>query len=167
MEAAVFAAGRPVAEHELEALLPDGADVLESLQRIAGFWGGRGVFFGRADGGWVARSRKEIVPVASVETSKRLSKAAVATLAVIAMHQPVTVAQIEKVRAVKLGRGILEGLKDAGLVAEVGRRSGSGQAPTYGVTMKFLETFDLQSLADMPTPEEAFALDVVADGSQS
>lgn len=164
VEAAVFAAGRPVTEQELAALLPDGADVHESLNRIAIFWEGRGVFFGRTGEGWVARARKEIVPSAGVEASRRLSRAAIATLAVIAMHQPVTVAQIEKVRAVKLGRGMLEGLKDAGLVTEVGRRSGSGQAPTYGVTLKFLETFDLQSLADMPTPEEAFALDVLDQG---
>lgn len=163
VEAAIFAAGRPVSEAELVRLLPVGADVSASLKRVEAFWAERGIRVLKGQDGWSVQAVRELVPDAMSLSSRTMSKAAVATLAVIAMHQPVTVTQIERIRGVKLGRGIIEGLKTAGLISEMGRRSGTGQAATYGVTVKFLERFDLESLSDMPTPEEVFALDIADD----
>ena len=160
IEAAIFAYGGPVEERELARLLPDGVDIAASLQRISDFWKGRGVEIVRGSDGWRARPRTDLVPRPEDERSRKLSSAAVATLAVIAMHQPVTIPQIETVRGVKLARGIIEGLRRAGLIVEMGRMRGTGQPVAYGVTVEFLERFDLDSLSDMPTSEEAFMLDL-------
>jgi len=161
VEAALFAAGRPVTESELAALLPRGADVAGTLARVAAFWKGRGISVAKTADGWTMQGDASLLPEETRLSNRRLSPAAIATLAVIAMHQPVSVPQIEKVRGVKLARGIVDSLKDAGLVAELGRRQGTGQAVPLVVTEKFLERFDLESLSDLPTSEEVFALDLI------
>lgn len=160
IEAAVFAAKAPVKEKDLAKLLPDSADIKGALQRIAAFWSDRGVRVQEGVDGWSVRTAEEYMPERQTAGSRRLSTASIATLAVIAMHQPVTVQQIERIRGIKLGRGIIEGLKTAGLVVEMGRRGGSGQPIAYGVTLTFLERFDLESLSDLPTSEEAMMLDL-------
>lgn len=160
IEAALFAAGRPVTVAEIEKLLPAGVDVLSALRRIQEFWSGRGITLEKTPDGWVMRADTSILPEDTPLAVRRLSEAAIATLAVIAMHQPVTLSQIEKTRGVKLARGIMDSLLRAGLVIEEGRLPGTGGAVLYGVTERFLERFDLESLADLPTAEEAFLLDL-------
>lgn len=160
VEAALFAAGRVVTINEIAALLPHGVDVQASVRRVQEFWADRGIQLEKHADGWVMRANVALLPEDTPLTVRRLSEAAIATLAVIAMHQPVTLAQIEKTRGVKLARGIIESLLRSGLVFEAGRASGTGGAISYAVTEKFLERFDLQSLADLPTAEEAFLLDL-------
>lgn len=160
IEAALLAAGRPIKEPELARHLPHGVDVRASLERIAAFWKDRGINLHQVAAGWVMEARTELLPEATPLTGRKLSEAAIATLAAIAMHQPVTIPQIEKIRGVKVLRAIIDSLVAGGLVEEVGRKSGTGRAIAYAVTQKFLERFDLESLAALPTPEEAFLLDL-------
>jgi segregation and condensation protein B len=164
VEAALFAAVRPVQEREFAVLLPDGSDVYGALRRVAAFWEGRGILVLCGPDGWTMRTRTDLLPDASSKL-RRFTDAAGATLIAIAMHQPVTVQQIEAIRGVKLARDIVEGFEKAGLVRAVGRRRGSGRAVMWEVTEKFLEWAELDQLSDLPSPEEAMMLDLVADGS--
>ena len=163
IEAALLSSVRPIKEGEFAALLPAEADVVGAIARIKEFWSGRGGEVKKEDGGWTLRARSELLPADQrLGSGRRLSEQAIATLAVIAMHQPITVKQIETARGVKLGRGVLDGLLEAGLVELVGRRRGTGQAAAYGTTARFLERTGLGALQDLPTPEEAFALDLAS-----
>lgn len=163
IEAALLAASKPIKEADLSRLLPEGTDVSGSIARLEAFWSTRGGEVRKEEGGWVLKARPQLLPTDHrLGSGRRLSEQAIATLAVIAMHQPITVKQIETVRGVKLGRGVLEGLVEAGLVAVTGRRRGTGQAVAYGTTARFLERTGLNALADLPTPEEAFALDLAS-----
>lgn len=161
IEAALFAASRPLKPERLSEILPAGADVVGAIERICAFWKGRGIQVVHEGGGYLMRARAELLPAeARLGSGRKLSEQAVATLAVIAMHQPVTLKQIETVRGVKLGRVVLDALVDAGLIEVVGRRRGTGTAAAYATTAKFLDRTGLSSLSDLPTPEEAFSLDL-------
>lgn len=160
VEAAIFGAGRAVSEKELRAILPEGTDVASIMTSINMFWAKRGIHLEGGPDGWLFTADKEFLPQDSGLSSRRLSGAAIATLAAIAMHTPATVVQIEKVRGVKVARPIIDSLVDAGLIAEVGRGRGAGKAVAYGVTELFLQRFGLRALADLPTSEEAFLLDL-------
>lgn len=163
IEAALLASHRPIKESEFANLLPEGTDVRGAILRLEAFWRDRGGEIRKDDGGWALHANVDMLPADQrLGSGRRLSEQAIATLAVIAMHQPITVKQIETVRGVKLGRGVIESLVDAGLVGVVGRRRGTGQAIAYGTTGKFLERAGLNALSDLPTPEEAFALDLAS-----
>ena len=160
VEAAIFAAGRAVSEKELREVIPAGADLGPIMASIAKFWSTRGIRLEGSSEGWFFKADQTLLPQDNGLSSRRLSTAAIATLATIAMHTPATVAQIEKVRGVKVARPIIDSLVDAGLIAEVGRGRGAGKAVAYGVTELFLQRFGLRALADLPTSEEAFLLDL-------
>lgn len=161
VEALLAASPAPVPGPRLAALLPEGTDVAACLGRIAAFWEGRGLVLERGPEGVRLRARAELVPEEAAGVGRRLSEGAVATLAAIAVHQPIAVPQIEAVRNVRLARGIVESLERAGLVEEVDRRRGTGRAKLYGTTPRFLETIGLEALSDLPTPEEIMHLDIV------
>ena len=161
IEALVVASPRPLALAEIKRALPHGTDVEGALGRISGFWEGRGAELVETPDGFTIRARAGLAPVEKVGQARRLSESAMATLAVIAMHQPISVAQIEKVRSVKLARGIIEWLVEAHLVEEVDRRRGTGRAKLYGTTDAFLRATGLSALSDMPTPEEVIHTDIV------
>lgn len=166
IEAALFAAGRPVRESEIAELLPAGVDVPGALARISGFWAGRGIVVRRSSEGWAMLPERSILPERRADPVRALSEAAIATLAAVAMHQPITVTGIERVRGVKLARGILESLEGAGLVSKSGEnRRGTGRAPYYVVTETFLERFGVDSLADLPTSEEALLELGISEGT--
>jgi segregation and condensation protein B len=88
------------------------------------------------------------------------SEAELATLAVIAMREPATVSEIEEIRKVALSRGVVEALVNRGWIRAALRRTDAGRAVAYETTETFLDAFGLESVADMPTPEEAIALDL-------
>jgi len=161
IESLLVAAQRPVAPAEIAALLPEGSDVASAIERIAAFWAGRGVQLVRGPEGLSLKARKECLPPDNEANARRLSEGAIATLAVIAMHQPLTVPQIEAVRRVKLARGIIESLEASGLIEEVDRRRGTGRAKLYGTTEGFLRMTGLEALSDMPTPEEVLHTEIV------
>ena len=160
IEAAIFAASRPVLERELQVLLPEGVDVHAALKSIAAFWSKRGVEVVRTPSGWIMRAREDLLPEEQSTTLRRLSDAAGATLMTIAMHQPITVQQIETIRGVRLARGIVESLEGSGLVRSVGRKGGSGRAVMYEVTERFLDWAGLDQLSDLPSTEEAMMLEL-------
>ena len=161
IEALLAASDGPVPLVEIAAVLPAGTDLAGCLDRIGGFWEGRGIELHREDGGAWLRAREALVPPRPEPAARRLSQEAIATLAVIAMHQPVAVAQIERVRRVRLARGLVESLVETGLVEEVDRRRGTGRAKLYGTTPAFLTLVGIGSLSEMPTPEDVLHNEIV------
>ncbi len=155
-EAVIFAAEQPVPEAELAARLPEGTDVTALLAELAEHYRGRGVELTAAAGGWTFRTAADIAPILRAERPqpKRLSRAAMETLAVIAYHQPVTRPEIEEVRGVSLGKGTLDVLLEAGWVKPGKRREAPGRPLTWVTTDAFLEHFSLNALADLPGIEE-------------
>lgn len=158
VEALLLAAPGPVALDEIGRHLPGGLPEAEEIvSRLKAFWSGRGMEIRTRDRTVaLAPSPACLRELAETQGKKarRLSQAAVETLSYIAMHQPVTLADVERGRGVKLFKGVMESLLDAGMVRVSARRTDSGRALTYVTTDAFLEHFGLSALTDLPTPEE-------------
>jgi len=156
LEALLFAAAEPIAEPALRRHLGDDVDLGRLLGELAESYAGRGVNLARLGGGWAFRTAPDLAPRLRRErpVARKLSRAAVETLAVIAYHQPVTRAEIEEVRGVGLGKGTLDTLVEAGWVRPKGRRPTPGRPLTWVTTPGFLAHFGLDSLADLPGIDE-------------
>jgi segregation and condensation protein B len=152
VEALLFAAEAPLGLADLTGRLPQGADVEAALAALAQRYSGRGVELDCVAGRYRFRTAPDLAYLMSEvrEAPRRLSRAALETLAIIAYHQPVTRAEIESVRGVGLSRGTLDHLLELGWVRMRGRRRTPGRPVTYGTTDAFLEHFSLASLADLP-----------------
>jgi segregation and condensation protein B len=155
-EALLFAAADPVTPRALAELLPEGADARATVAALQGALAGRGVEIAEVAGGWQLRTAADLAPILRkrFEVPRRLSRAAVETLAIIAYHQPVTRAEIEDIRGVALGQGTLDALAEAGFVEPKGRRETPGRPTTWGTTRQFLAHFGLASLKDLPRLDE-------------
>lgn len=156
VEALLVASSAPVGIDELAVAL-DGSDVEVILARLAEFWSGRGMTISRKNGAVALVPSPECVrSLAEAEGKKarKLSQAAVETLSYIAINQPVSLADIEKARGLKLFKGVMDSLLDAGFVRVAARRTDSGRAVSYVTTDAFLEHFGLSALSDLPTPDE-------------
>jgi segregation and condensation protein B len=155
-EALLFAAAEPVTPKALAEVLPEGADVRATVAALQAALAGRGVEIAEVAGGWQLRTAADLAPLLRkrFEVPRRLSRAAVETLAIIAYHQPVTRAEIEDVRGVALGQGTLDALAEAGFVEPKGRRETPGRPTTWGTTKQFLAHFGLASLKDLPRLDE-------------
>jgi segregation and condensation protein B len=156
IEALLFAAAEPLGEAALAQHLEAAADVSELLRELADTYAGRGVNLVRLAGGWAFRTAPDLAPKLRIErpVARKLSRAAVETLAVIAYHQPVTRAEIEEIRGVALGKGTIDALMEAGWVRPRGRRAGPGRPLLWVTTPKFLVHFGLDSLHELPGVEE-------------
>jgi segregation and condensation protein B len=156
LEALLFAAAEPVGEAALALRLGEEADVGGLLRALAEHYAGRGVNLVRAAGGWTFRTAPDLAADLRIEreVARKLSRAAVETLAVIAYHQPVTRAEIEQIRGVAVARGTLDALLEAGWVRPRGRRDSPGRPLNWGTTPAFLAHFGLDSLADLPGIDE-------------
>ena len=156
LEAMLFAALEPVDEATLAARLPAGCDVAELLGRLAEDYAGRGVNLTRVAGKWALRTAEDLSAHLTVETKvpRRLSRAAVETLSIIAYHQPVTRTEVEEIRGVAMSRGTLDTLLEAGWIRPVGRRRTPGRPMTWGTSPAFLDHFGLNSVADLPGIDE-------------
>lgn len=156
IEALLFASAVPLPIGDIERSLPD-VDVRGALASLGAFWSGRGMSL-QVKGGEAslvpAPECVRAVAEAEGKKARRLSPAAVETLCYVAMHQPVSLADIERGRGVKLFKGVMDALLDAGFVRVSARRTDSGRAVAYVTTDAFLEHFGLSSLTDLPTPEE-------------
>ena len=152
LEAVLFAAAEPLSERALGERLPDGADPLPVLAALEAHYAHRGVNLIRAGGGWAFRTAPDLASLLVRERKvvRKLSRAAVETLAIIAYHQPATRAEIEEIRGVGLSRGTLDTLFEAGWVRPRGRRKTPGRPVTWGTTEAFLHHFDLAALGDLP-----------------
>lgn len=155
-EALVFASAEPVSEGFLIDRLPRGTDVGALMERIAQTYASRGVNLIRIADRWAFRTAADLSFVIRKDENeaKKLSRAALEVLAIIAYHQPVTRAEIEEIRGVQTSRGTLDVLMEAGWVRFRGRRRSPGRPVTLGTTVEFLDHFGLEELRDLPGLEE-------------
>jgi segregation and condensation protein B len=162
-EALVFAARAPLPLEEIAAKLSPDLDpesVMEELKRL---YAGRGVNLVRRAGGFTFRTATDLAYLLAKEDAapRRLSRAALETLAIVAYHQPVTRAEIEDIRGVAVAKGTLDVLLDAGFVRMRGRRRTPGRPITYGTTPNFLDHFGLDLISDLPGLDELKAAGLV------
>ena len=151
-EAILFASAEPVTLKELAGRMPHGSDPAEALVYLRKRYEGRGVQLTKVGDGWAFRTAGDLGFLMQKETVeiRKLSRAAIETLAIVAYHQPVTRAEIEEVRGVSLSKGTLDLLMEIGWVRLRGRRRTPGRPVTYGVSDKFLEHFGLETIKDLP-----------------
>jgi segregation and condensation protein B len=156
LEAMLFASAEPLDEKALTARLPQGIDVSSSLLRLQEEYASRGVNLVRINGKWTFRTASDLAWLLSKETieARKLSRAAIETLAIIAYHQPVTRAEIEDIRGVTTSKGSVDVLLETGWIRPRGRRKSPGRPVTYGTNEAFLSHFGLDALSDLPGLEE-------------
>ena len=156
VEAMLFAAAEPMSEEQLAERLPEGMDIKAILADLSALYENRGVVLNRIAGKWTFRTATDLAPRLAQEREqvKKLSRAAVETLAIIAYHQPITRAEIEEVRGVSLSKGTLDVLLEAGWVKPGRRRESPGRPLTWVTTDAFLGHFGLASLKELPGVEE-------------
>ncbi len=155
-EALLFAAPEPLAEQEIEKRLPRGVPVVSVLDHLKSDYASRGVNLVRVGGRWMFRTATDLawLLAGGEGEQKKLSRAAIETLAIVAYHQPVTRAEIEDIRGVAISKGTLDVLLETGWVRLRGRRRAPGRPITYGTTQNFLIHFGLDAIADLPGIEE-------------
>lgn len=156
VEALLFAAAGPLSAADLARRLPEGADVGRAIAALRARYEGRGVELACVADRWSFRTAADLgfLMTEEREEPRRLSKAALETLAIIAYHQPVTRAEIESVRGVSISKGTLDLLLEMGFVRLRGRRRTPGRPVTYATADRFLEHFGLASLYDLPGATE-------------
>lgn len=152
VEALLFAADEPLAEAQLARHFVEGEDMKALLAELQSLYAGRGVNLVRVAGKWAFRTADDLSFLLEREavSQRRLSRAALETLAIIAYHQPVTRAEIEEVRGVTISRGTIDVLLETGWIKMRGRRRAPGRPVTYGTTEYFLEHFGFDSIQDLP-----------------
>ena len=156
LEALLFAAAEPLDEATLAKQLPDGANVKEALAALQAEYAPRGVNLVRIGRKWMFRTAADLSWLLTKETTetRKLSRAAMETLAIISYHQPVTRAEIEEIRGVQTAAGTLDVLLKTGWIRPRGRRKAPGRPITYGTTEAFLSNFGLEEIGDLPGLEE-------------
>ena len=156
LEALLFAAAGPLDEKTLAARLPAEVDVRASLRALQIEYASRGVNLVRIAGKWTFRTANDLSWLLTKEAvvPKKLSRAAIETLSVIAYHQPVTRVEVEEIRGVVMSKGTFDVLMETGWIRPRGRRKTPGRPITYGTTEAFLSHFGLEALSDLPGLEE-------------
>ncbi len=155
-EALVFASAGPVTARALSQVLPADADADAVIAALAARYGGRGVELAEVAGGVQFRTAPDLAASLRkvVEVPRRLPRAAMETLAVIAYHQPVTRPEVEEIRGASLSQQTLDALLEAGLIAPCGRRETPGRPTLWGTTDAFLAQFGLADLRALPRRED-------------
>jgi len=171
LEAILFASAEPLGLSELTTRMPDGVDIEGLIQELYSAYASRGVNLVRIAGKWAFRTADDLAYVLQHEAVERrkLSRAAIETLAIIAYHQPVTRAEIEEIRGVSASKGTLDVLLETGWIGLKGRRKTPGKPVTYGTTEGFLIHFGLENVSDLPGLEElkqTGLLDLSPQGSE-
>jgi len=156
VEAIIFAAAEPLYIDTIESKISKKIDVEKILKKIQSLYSTRGINLVCISNRWSFRTAKNLSNLMSNEKSveKKLSKAAIETLAIIVYHQPVTRAEIEEIRGVAFGTNTLEILMELNWVKPKGRKDVPGKPIQYGTTDDFLSHFNLQKLSDLPTVDE-------------
>ncbi len=156
VEAILFASADPVTVAELAERMPHGADPAEALVHLRKRYEGRGVHVVRVGDAWAIRTAPDLGFLMQKETveSRKLSRAAIETLAIIAYHQPATRAEIEEIRGVAVSRGTIDQLLELEWIRFGRRRMTPGRPVTYVVTQEFLDHFGLESARDLPGLKE-------------
>jgi len=156
VEALIFAAPAPIDEAAIAERLPEGSDVAGLVAVLAQHYSARGVNLLRVAGGWTLRTAPDLAPRLKLEqtVTRKLSRAAIETLAIVAYHQPVTRGEIEEIRGVVVSSGTLDVLMEAGWIMPKGRRETPGRPVTWVTTQDFLNHFGLADRKDLPGMEE-------------
>ncbi|TMJ20025.1 MAG: SMC-Scp complex subunit ScpB [Alphaproteobacteria bacterium] len=152
VEATLFAAEEPMSAADIALYVGDGVEVKAALAELQSHYAGRGVELVERGGRWHFQTAADLAHILrrEREESRRLSRAAVETLAIIAYHEPVSRAEIEAIRGVQISKGTLDVLMEAGWVRPAGRREVPGRPLTYATTQEFLTHFGLESRRDLP-----------------
>ena len=156
LEALLFASAEPLDEKTLAARLPQGVDVKEALTALQAEYASRGVNLVRVAGKWAFRTASDLSWLLTKDSvvPRKLSRAAIETLAIVAYHQPVTRAEVEEIRGVSAAKGTLDVLLETGWVRPRGRRKAPGRPVTYGTSEAFLSHLGLEALDDLPGLDE-------------
>jgi segregation and condensation protein B len=156
LEALIFASAEPLDERTLGERLGNGVDIVRLLAELKQDYAGRGIDLVSTAGRWSFRTAPDLAEKLRVdaEVQRKLSRATVETLAIIAYHQPVTRAEIESIRGVATSKGTLDILMEAGWVRPGKRRESPGRPLTWITTDGFLDHFGLESLRDLPNLED-------------
>jgi segregation and condensation protein B len=163
IEALLFASAAPLDVATIAERLPKGADTPALIAELEAEYRGRGVNLVFVAGGWTVRTAPDLADKLGLEkvVPRKLSRAGIETLAIIAYHQPVTRAEIENIRGVAVSTGTLDVLMETGWIAPVGRRETPGRPVTWGTTDAFLLHFGLADRRDLPGIEELKATGLV------
>lgn len=156
LEAMLFAAGEPLDESDMIRRIAEGVDLGQALERLRAHYVNRGVNLTRVGKKWFFRTAADLNWILAREQveEKKLSRAALETLAIIAYHQPTTRAEIEEIRGVAISKGTLDTLLETGWIRLRGRRKAPGRPITYGTTDAFLMHFGLEQIGDLPGLDE-------------
>jgi segregation and condensation protein B len=156
VEALLFASAEPMTERMLANRLPEDADVKGLLKELRETYAERGVNLVRAGTSWAFRTAPDLSEFLNkeIEVARKLSRAAIETLAIIAYHQPVTRAEIEEIRGVGISKGTVDVLLENEWIRPRGRRQTPGRPLQWGTTDSFLDHFGLETLRDLPGTEE-------------
>ena len=160
VEAVLFASTDPVTVRDLEARMPHGSDPAEALFHLRKRYEDRGVRVVRVGNGWAMRTAPDLGFLMQKETveQRKLSRAAIETLAIVAYHQPVTRAEIEEIRGVSVSRGTIDQLMELEWIRLGRRKMTPGRPVTFVVTPTFLDHFGLESARDLPGLKELRAV---------
>ena len=152
VEAILFASMKPVSEREISERMPAGCDAAKALERTAKNYDGRGVRVVKVDDAWAIRTAPDLAFLMQKERvqTRKLSRAALETLAIIAYHQPATRVEIEEIRGVGVSQGTLDQLLELDWIGLGRRRKSPGRPVTFVVTRNFLDHFSLESVRDLP-----------------
>lgn len=155
-EAILFATAEPLSVKEIEARMPHGCDVAEALVHLRKRYEGRGVHLSKVGDAWAMRTAPDLGFLMQKETveTRKLSRAAIETLAIIAYHQPVTRAEIEDIRGVSVSRGTVDQLLEMEWIRFGRRKMTPGRPVTFVVTAHFLDHFGLENARDLPGLKE-------------
>ena len=163
VEALLFASAAPLDDKAIAERLPDGTDVVALIAALEAHYGARGVNIVRVANGWTFRTAPDLGPRLKLErkVGRKLSRAAVETLAIVAYHQPVTRAEIEDIRGVIISKGTLDTLMEAGWIMPKGRKETVGRPVTWVTTDDFLSHFGLADRGDLPGMDELRAAGLI------
>lgn len=156
VEALLFAASDPLDEKTLKDMLPVDTDIEEIMNNLLSLYKGRGVELKKVNNKWMFKTASDLAFIMQKEAKiqKKLSKAALETLSIIAYHQPVSRAEIEEIRGVTVSPGTIDTLMEINWVKIRGRRKTPGNPITYGTTDEFLVHFDLENIKELPGLDE-------------
>lgn len=156
VEALLFASSDPLDEKTLTEILPENADIEKILEKIQELYKGRGVELTKVNNKWMFKTASDLSFIMQKEAKvqKKLSKAGLETLSIIAYHQPVSRAEIEEIRGVSVSPGTIDSLLELNWIRIKGRRKAPGNPITYGTTEEFLVHFDLSNIRDLPGLDE-------------
>lgn len=156
VEAILFASENPLSVEEIAERLPDGVEVETHISDLTEGYANAGVNLVRVAGKYMFRTAEDLSFLLrrEVDEPRKLSRAAVETMAIIAYHQPVTRAEIEEIRGVSISKGTLDVLMEAGWARMMGRKRTPGRPVTYGTTEEFLVHFGIETIKDLPGVQE-------------